>query len=608
VTQFDDWSAKLWVRGNRWDHNRIYFDDLPLFDPLGALGQTSGVSADAIGGAFLHPGVRPVTLGGEGATRIDLRSRPAGGAGAWRGSAQLSRFGAGGALEHERQDSTAGFVVTARHTLAEWLPQSVLPYTYNAIVDRTVSDAELTARGDLDLGDGRRLETSGLVSRDARRFQGSSSTAWGNAAGRVTLRAPLGALAISHTLGVSHFAAVANRYLAWFSLDTTAGIIELVNDSSKILPLASSVDYLTLSGRVSAKVSARDTFVGGYDFVSQRSSVDGDWSDYLLENVPHRNGLAYGSVWADRRLDLGARASIETGARFDLGGSALAAVRPAGSAQARFALSPNTWLSIGASRTHQYVQAIELPFVAGGQTAPTPWITSGGEVPMMSIDNAMAGVEHWMGSAVLVAANAYARHTTGAITSDPTPGLLVRRPLFVSATETAHGIEVSARKLAGRTTGLLAYSYGKATMDARGQVFPAPASRTHALDAVTSVRLGAFNLGGAYTFTSGAPFTRTVVDSVLATPEREAPNAKRLPPYASLDLFLDYTRRVHGVSLSGFAGLQNALGRTNPTWYQSSGLCYSDQFQATTGPQCRDHDLLNAPVKFAPTFGLRVVF
>jgi Carboxypeptidase regulatory-like domain len=32
VTQLDDWSAKLWVRGNRWDHNRMYYDGLPLFE------------------------------------------------------------------------------------------------------------------------------------------------------------------------------------------------------------------------------------------------------------------------------------------------------------------------------------------------------------------------------------------------------------------------------------------------------------------------------------------------------------------------------------------------------------------------------------------------
>ena len=211
-------------------------------------------------------------------------------------------------------------------------------------------------------------------------------------------------------------------------------------------------------------------------------------------------------------MELGERVTIEGGLRLDVGGSSrLDAVRPAPSVQARFAVSPNTWLSSGASRTHQYVQSIDLPVVAQGQTAPGLWLTSGDDVPMMSIDNAMAGVEHWMGAGVLIAANAYARRTTGAITADPTPGALIDRPLFVGATESARGVELSARKLVGRSTGLLAYSYGKATTDANGFSFASPADRTHAFDAAWMVRLGGVRLGGAYTFTSGAPYTRALV-------------------------------------------------------------------------------------------------
>ena len=114
---------------------------------------------------------------------------------------------------------------------------------------------------------------------------------------------------------------------------------------------------------------------------------------------------------------------------------------------------------------------------------PTLWLTSGGDVPVMSIDNAMAGVEHWWEPACCSPRTRTCVTRSGAITDDPTPGPLVDRPLFVSATESARGVELSARKLTGRVTGLLAYSYGSATMDARGLSFTAPASRTHALDA-----------------------------------------------------------------------------------------------------------------------------
>jgi len=235
-------------------------------------------------------------------------------------------------------------------------------------------------------------------------------------------------------------------------------------------------------------------------------------------------------------------------------------------------------------------------------------------VPVMSVDNAMAGVERWVGRGVLLAANAYVRHTTGATADDPTPGPLLRRPLFVEATESSRGVEVSARKLIGRTTGLLAYSYGHSRMHARGLSFPAPADRTHALDAAMSVHLGGFNLGGAYTLTSGAPYTRTVLGAAAGQsrttgliPVRDAPNALRLPSYSSLDVSIDYTRIIKGVALIGFAGAQNVLGRKNVTWYEISGYCDTSQSQPVASPQCRDRDFVQAPVGLTPTIGARLV-
>ena len=184
----------------------------------------------------------------------------------------------------------------------------------------------------------------------------------------------------------------------------------------------------------------------------------------------------------------------------------------------------------------------------------------------------------------------------------------------MEATESSRGVEVSARKLIGRTTGLLAYSYGHARVRARGLSFPAPADRTHALDAAMSAHLGGFNLSGAYTLTSGAPYTRTVVGASAgqwqtsgSIPLRDAPNALRLPSYSSLDVSIDYTRVIKGVALIGFAGAQNVLERKNVTWYEISGYCGNGQTQFVVGPQCRDHDVVQAPIGLTPTIGVRLV-
>src|SRR5262249_47207593 len=152
--------------------------------------------------AFLHPGVRPVSLGGEGATRIDLRSRPASGGGAWRGSAEVSQFGASGSLERRFADTTAGILVTAHRSLGQWLPQDMFS---EALAGRTYFDEQAAARGDIDLGGGKRIETSGLFSRDARTLANEpdgneTNQVWRNGVGRLTFSSPLGQLVTSHTV------------------------------------------------------------------------------------------------------------------------------------------------------------------------------------------------------------------------------------------------------------------------------------------------------------------------------------------------------------------------------------------------------------------------
>lgn len=610
VSPFDDWSAKLWIRGNRWDHNRVYFDGVPLFDPLGMLGRTSGVSADAIGGAFLHPGVRPVSLTGDGATRIDLRSRPAAGGSDWRGSAEVSPFGASASVERGRADTSGGVLVTAQQSLGQWLPRGGA--FSEALEEHSYRDTQATLRTDVDLGGAKRVEASGVFARDARvvpTASGGDATNqdWSNAAGRVTFSAPLGPVTTAQTVSVSSFASRSDRFLA--DAPSIAGAPPV---NVRAVPVESGVDYLAVGGRITPSVASSDLTTVGYDIISQRSTADGTHQNLALgdptQALASRHGsLTYGSLWADRRAAFGDRFIVENGLRLDVGGSrGLDAVRPSGSAQALVAVSPNTRLSAGASRVHQYVQGIDLPVFDQGQTVATSWLTSGDDVPMMSVDNLTAGVEQWVTPGVLVAANAYVRRTTGAIADDPTPGPLVQRPLFVTGTESADGVELSARKLVGRATGLVAYSYGNATMRAMGFTYPATANRTHALDAAASVHLGNFNLGGAYTLASGAPFTRIVPGTVSAT-VREAPNAQRLPNYASLDLSADYMRVMGRMRLIAFAGAQNVLGRANATWYEISGYCDNGQSQPVASPQCRDHDLFETPVKLSPTVGLRLV-
>ena len=75
VTTRSDYTAELWTRGAPWDQTRVYFDGIPVFNPLHALGVLSGISSSAVGTVWFHPGVRSAGIaeGAAGEEFVDER-------------------------------------------------------------------------------------------------------------------------------------------------------------------------------------------------------------------------------------------------------------------------------------------------------------------------------------------------------------------------------------------------------------------------------------------------------------------------------------------------------------------------------------------------------
>jgi hypothetical protein len=192
---------------------------------------------------------------------------------------------------------------------------------------------------------------------------------------------------------------------------------------------------------------------------------------------------------------------------------------------------------------------------------------------------------------------------------DPTPGTLLDRPLFVLGRNTAWGIDVSARRLAGRLTGSLAYAYGVSDMEANGVRFPAPTDQRHVFDATAQFRLSQqWLFGAAYTLASGAPYTRTFMGHItcdngtncrwLDEPWIGEPGAFRAPAYQSLDLLAEWTREFGSWQGGVFLQLRNALNRSNHGRYAG--------FEPFAGETGADEFLPGAPV--LPVIGFRFAF
>jgi hypothetical protein len=621
VSTRDEFTAELWTRGGRWDETRVLFDGLPLFNPVSGLGAYSSVNADVIGGATLFPGVKPASLPEGTAGVLDLRTRPAGGRGELRGVGELSIASARLTLDQRVAGGRGGWLVAARRSYLD----AVMPLFVSSGSDRRFPFhlSEVTGRFDWQLSADRSIEVSALraadhITGDVNDFVEGNRAHWGNSAARVTLAMPIGPLSARHTLGAS-------IYNGRMSVQPNDSAPVEASGESPERPVRARVRHFTLGTALGPGSGAGRRWSAGANIVIEQLEAAGDvraiyTGDALSsERARWTSALPRLELWGERRVEPTARLSIDLGTRLDMGGrvenGSVARVSPR--VVARFAVDEATNVSAGVGRTFQYTQAIP-PW--GGMSEniayPIPlWSLASRERPALRADVATVGVDRWIGHAWQASANAYARRSTGVLQADPTPGPVTTHAISVVGTESASGIELGMRRVAGRATVATGYSFGIANVEAGGFRFRSPQDRRHELDLTTMVRPSrGFRMGVAYTVASGAPFTRRHGGSYGVDGERkfwiepptvEAPNAGRSPPTASLDLLIDWTGKIRRFRIGTFVQLHNALDRDNPGTY--AGLSFCSEFDRIYNG-CVPVDRFDDGLPRLPVAGIRVAF
>lgn len=632
VSGRDEYSAELWTRGAPWDQTRVYFDGLPLFNPVHALGLFSGINPDAVGAAFLHPGAQPVSLGGGAAATLDLRSRAGGQGGKTSGLAELSMISGRATLDgRSGKEEQHGWLISARRTYLDWLTRTVEELTGDEDIHIPYSFTDLTSRYDYRLGGGRRLEVSMLASTDEVAGEipdllHGTTAHWGSGVVRATFQAPARGLVTRHTVGVSGFGSTFRRVESRF--DSTGLNAYVANPSDN------SVWHYTIQGTLTPGASAAGrSWSAGYEVVGQQVSFWGarPGPDSRLPHHPwirplHRTDqLFHGALWGERRWEAGDRLALEAGLRLEAGpGVANAGVlRPAPRVSARYRLRPGTSVSAALGRTYQYTQAVAPAGAEPMESFPAEylWVLAGDSTPAARSDVATLGMERWIGSHWLAAANLYARRTGGMAIPDPRPGSTLGRPLFVVGENRARGVELSARKLAGTWTASVAYTFGASEMLAEGLRFPAPADQRHAVDATASARLGRWQLGAAFSAASGAPYTRAFHGQLDCEDAPECRWARepwvgdagafRSAPYGSLDLLAEWSGAIQRWRVGAYLQLRNVLNHANSGRYVGFDDRYCPVSCGTRagvefGWEERDEFLPGLPM--LPVIGLRVAF
>ncbi len=599
VATRSDYTAELWTRGAPWSQTRVYFDGVPLFNPLHALGILSGISSSAVGTVWFHPGVRSAGIGSGAAGVIDLRSRRGAGAGEINGQADLSLMTAGLGLNQRVLDGRAGWMLSGRSSYLDWLADlarraadqdDAFPYGF----------AEVAGAVDARLGDGRSLDLSWLWEGDHLTSDGSADVdplraEWGNALAQGSWTSRLAGLNVQHSLGASfHRGRVRQDQFTDEGIPLSADALRMGQ---------TRVDYLGLRGTAwpEPRSMAGPAWTLGYAVEHFAVKYDGPMplpvprpADALTQaDGPTRldtlrtewtGTLPVVTVWGERSLALSEAVSARAGLRLETGEPvAGSAVRLSPRLALRYMPIREVALSAGVARVYQYAQTVAPAGVQLASLVSTDaWVLAGPGIPALRSDLVTAGVETMLAPGRIVTVNAFGRLVDGIALPDPTPGPIEDHTIRVDGRNLAYGVEVGVRQLTGPITGSLAYSLSRSRSTAAGLEFPSSADRTHVFNTTAMVRpVGELRVGAAFTAATGVPFTRAISDpdecalepgcDADSLPWAGEPHAARAPTFASLDLLVDWTARLGELEIGVYGQVRNVLGRENATVYIGDG-------------------------------------
>lgn len=612
ISTRDDWTAGLWVRGAPFGHTRVYFDGLPLFNPVHAGGLVSAIGADGVGAVFLHPGVRSVDMAAGAAGVVDIKSRSAGGAGDLRGRARITSSNVGMALDKRWRDGTVGTLLAARRS---WLNKTRdLVKTADGVSPEIPNDyADVVARFDVDLGNGRGVEASGIWERDwidgfLTGGPAANRSSWGTLAARGTFHAPfLGGL-VRQTVGFSSFGADVRQIEYHTPLAAFDSLPVQEDTDNDVLYLSASGDWTRYD----------DDGVGpkwrvGYNLfketVQYRGAPPRPYSipTYLYTaNVEGR--VIAANIWAERYFRPSDKLSVRAGIRLEIdaekasnlfepdvtrtnaGGFTEQDLAP--QITIRYDATDRLSVALATGSYFQYEQAIApsgLSFGPQLSVSPVWWLPLHGTTQSAARTQMNTlGLEYWMNDEWLASANYFDRSTEGLAIADPGPGPIEDDAFLVTAANQANGLEFALRRLVGPWTAAVAYTLAVSNYrPANGGRFPAPSDRRHVIDASAMGRIadrllnGRLRVGATFSAASGAPYTRLhpgVYDCSQYIPYGEAcvpivptmvesPNAERSPWSSRFNVLIDWGRSFTHWDIAAHIQVQNLLNAPRAVTY-----------------------------------------
>ena len=572
--------AAVHVRGGASDQNLFLLDGAPVYSPLHGAQAMSAFSPDIVDELELHGGAPSARYGGRLSSVIDVRTpaaipsviaaRGAIGANALRTAVDIPLVASYAALTLSGRHSFGGLLHDGR-------AEAALPGAWSDVFGKLAIRAgasEITFSSFIaDNGLGFPSTPTSEVTEKAP--QRRNAFEWTTATQAASWRLPLGS---GTTLETHLWRARFDALAVW---ESHAGPLVLGNR----LQNAGGVSVLAVPhrGGVFTVGAQAERMTTSYDAVAaELAGVDSSTATLHLGSAPQITSAFVEDVWhsgAAWTFDAGLRGIVATGAAARIEPRAAVTFRP----NSRIAVSA------GYARMHQYSQSLRNEeSVLGTILAPDLLVAVGtGGMPVASSDELTASTTLTLDAHTHLDLDWYARALHGLVLVAPVTGEPFATRAFAIGSGHAWGGGASLERRLDRLTLQGTWSLGRVTRFADGARYRPSFAPGQSASFAAAYRLGAHTRFRSAIWTSTGRLTTPLADQVgwdtndaftgspelSGTPEHRAGalSGSPLPNYVRIDFGVRHSVLVRrfGVTLTGFADVNNALSRENVTAYAS---------------------------------------
>jgi hypothetical protein len=593
VTSVGEGSSGLNVRGGRTDQNLVLLNDVPLFNTAHALGFVSAFNQDVVQNFTLYKGNVPAHYGGRASSVLDISTRR-GNFDKWQGQGGVGPISSRLTFEGPLDSLNTSLLVAGRLSHANWVLKKVKdPDVRRSEVSFYDGFAQLSHR----FSPNSSVDVSFYGSHDNFQFSRQFGYSWSsylvNARWQSLADRQLSPIL---TTSYGHFktsffdpagvdASEITNTMNYVQLKETIHFIP--NEDHDIMAGISGIAYIpkpeTLSGyngntAITEKAVTKDKGIELGVFIND----DFQLGDGLSVSV----GLRYSQymhVGADSVFHYNTNVPRSTDAILDTTQySDLQTIKSFGGLEprisARINLGPNQSVKVSYNRMRQYIHQVS------NTTAPTPidlWQVSNSYLPPQIADNFSVGYFHnikdnrWETSAEV-----FVKNMSNLVEYKDFPQLFLNNHLeteLLTGKGRAYGGEVYIRRLKGKWTGWLAYTYSQTEVKVssefasesinEGKWYPSNYNKPHNLNLVLNrsmKKASAFSL--IFTYNSGRPFTAIessyVVDDIVV-PVYSERNKYKIPDYFRLDVSFTIGSVIKKLNGSLVFAIYNLMGRDN---------------------------------------------